>query len=509
MKKLVLLLIVVVCTLAEVVAQTFSKKFKFDGVGTICRTMELRDSFIFVACIFADTTNGGIKSALSKFDYNGNEISRFAFRPPEYLDYVATRENSMTSTSDGGLAATGYAIDSTGKVLLAFTKYDSMGALQFYKVIQPNVSNYQTVFGYRVLEYPGKGYYITGDMQLANYRVKAFLCLLDYSGNIVFFKIYQSSTYYDACKGLLKLNNGNLLLNSIGSDGNPNHWEAVGYSRLFEVDTLGTLKKLVETTDSNTYVNYNISYSADERFVSCGRYVADRIVNEYYQNQCAIIKWDTSYQALWHYSTGIPYLFNSYLDFEQTANNDIVICGTVVCDSTCNYGMVGLITKIDQNGNLIWNRHYKGYSSPSSPHNEFNYLYDIDLMPGGDIITIGYCQDQAIGQMGWLMRLNADGCMDDGWCGYTDISNTPANVTFEAVRVFPNPSSGVFTIQVDTDLPPASCITVFDVNGKQLLRQPCFRQGNLLNLHGVPSGMYYYEIGNGLVSIAKGKLVKE
>ncbi|MFN8321061.1 MAG: T9SS type A sorting domain-containing protein [Chitinophagales bacterium] len=491
-------------------SQTFSKRFFFDGVGTQCYAVELRDTFMFVAGVIADTTtNGGIKSVLAKFDYSGNEISKTLLRPTENPSYVATRENSMITTTDGGIVATGYATDTLGKILLSITKYDSQGNIQFYKAIKPNVPGYRTIFGEKLIEYTNKGYYITGGIQLSNYSVKPFLCFTDFNGNLIFFKTYTTNTFYDGVRGITKLPDSNIAISISSSENNPNPWENIGYSRLFKIDTTGLLLHAYTFYDSNTYTQYNLSLTPDSNYLICGKYFGLRHQGQGYKMQCCIVKWDTSFNPLWSYKSGSFYDINSYTDFEQANNEDIILCGQEGCDSTCGWGLVGRITKIDKNSNQIWDRHYKGFTSQSIPYDEQNNLYDIDLMPNGDIIAVGTCQHQTIGQMGWLLHLNADGCMDDGTCGYTEIKEHAQPQNTESIRVFPNPSNGIFTIYANADLPPAACITVFDINGKQLLRQPFFNQANLLNLHHLPNGIYLYEIGNGLVKTYSGKLAIE
>lgn len=512
MRKLLCMVILITANPFLVRSQTFVKQFGFDGVGTLCRTVELKDSFVFVTCSVADTSvNFGIKAVLAKFDYAGNLLDTLSFRPSANPQYVMARENCMVTTSDGGGATTGYASDSLGNLHLSFTKFIADGSLQFYKIITPNVPGYKTIDGYKILEYSNKGYYIIGDIQLSNFTVKAFLCLLDFNGNLVFLKYYNSPTFYDDCKGITLLPNQNLLLSIGGEDNNPNDWEHFCCTRFLEVDTQGIIKKTNATVDSNMFVHYNINSSVtDNNYFTCGKIVAARIVNQNFQNQCALVKWDTSYNPLWSYTNGIiPHMFNSFTDFEQAPNTDIILCGQEVCGIPCGSGVVGKLTKIDKDGNLIWNRNYKGYNSPTDPSNDYNYLYDVDLMPTGDIIAVGTCEGNATLQYSWLLRVNSDGCMDDGTCGYTDIEEHGQPQNAEPIRVYPNPSNGIFTVYANADLPPAACITVFDINGKQLLRQPFFNQANLLNLHHLPNGIYIYEIGNGLVKVYSGKLAIE
>jgi|GEM_PF-5656678 len=514
MKRLIIIVTLFELYSVNVPAQTFSTHFSIDSLPTLAFALEEKNNFIYVAGVTTDLNiNGSLISFLAKFNTAGQMLSKAIIHPLGYLHYVATRENAMITTIDGGFAGVGYASDTSSKIFLSFTKFDTNGNLEFYKVIEPPVSGYKTIFPYRVLQYNGS-YYIVGEMALANNHVKLFLVKLDGAGNFKYIKLNYFIPLESGARGISMLTNGNLLISSYSrSDANVNYWQSKQNTCFLEVDTNGTQKKLFCTTDSNTRVEYNVRTTSDGNYLSCGGYYAYRMQGYRDPFQQEIIKWDTAFNKVWDRKIGNPYIYNSFNDFEITTNGEIVVCGQYVSDTGIYLGFNGTLCKIDNSGNVLWYKAYQITPVPASEH----YLYDVDLLPNGDIVAAGYWQYNSslnnpfeAAQLGWLIRVNADGCMDDGYCGLTDIeeaehSNSMKDV--KPIQISPNPSSGIFVINTFIDLPAATTISVHDLSGKLIINQPLYAKANLLNLNHLPNGIYLYNIGNGIINVDAGKLI--
>lgn len=508
--KIVLLVCFSYCIKAN--GQTFIKRFTIDSIATIANSMELRDSFIFIVGLRADTVvNFGIRSFAAKMDYEGNLLSYFSFRPTQYSHFVLNRQNSLISTSDGGFACTGYAMDSADIIFLTFFKFDSLGQMEYYKVIAANVPGNQAVFSYNLLQTLDGNYFITGSIQLVNFDIKTFAAKLDTGGNLQWFKYYNTIPLQNSSRGISRLSDSILLVSIGATDLNSQEWKGNYKTCLLMIDTLGNQRGLYVTPDSNTIVSVNVRTTYDGKYLSCGEYFENRQISNYgYKDY--LIKWDTNYNQLWNLKAGVMSPWSTFLDFEQTPSNHIVLSGMQCCDTLDGGRRNATLTKVSKDGTLEWMKTYRGITS-TNMSGEYNILTDVDLMPNGDIVAVGECDgdtpDDNIGQYGWIIRVHEDGCMDDGFCGYTDIEEpkTKNEKPVEPVRFSPNPSQGIFSVYVQEELPPATTIQVYDLRGTLLTRQPLFGQANLLNLYSLPNGIYFYQIGNGLVKVQSGKLV--
>ena len=504
-----------VCCSLNLSAQGFLRYFTADSVATQTYSLCLKDSFFVVEGAVSDTViAGGVASFVAKFDYNGNKISCNTYRDSRYLFFdFCINQNALINTSDGGMAAIGEVLDTAGKYLILFSKFDSAGGLLFYKTYDLGLSGYRHLNAYSIMERLD-AYYITGDVQLANYYTEPLLVKLDLAGNLIFSKAYTTLDYVYTYQSSIKaLQNGNLLVCVSRADNNINEWQNTLQTCFLEVDTLGNIKKQGKTTDNNTSAAYTLDIAQDKSYLSCGSYFKYREQGFTYEYQEYLAKWDTSFNKVWSLQVGDSGYNNNFSDFKQTASDEIILCGTN-CNDINQTSPTGCLAKVNSNGDLQW---YRKYIIPTglNPDYSYSYLYNVGLLPCGDILAAGSWQNNGgnspLGyqQVAWILRVDSNGCMEDGRCGLsTDISSSPAlQVAPEAIKVVPNPSNGIFTINALGPLPSATTIEIYDALGRKLHSQALFNCNSLVNLYYLPSGIYFYKVGNGLINVGEGKLI--
>lgn len=495
-------------------AQTFVKHFTVDGTSTLAYALEVHDTAIFVAGIIGDTAvPNGLKSFLLRLNAQGEIVHQTTLRPAGYMHYVATRENSMITTHDGGLICVGYAQDTANEIFLSVTKYDTVGDISWYKIIDSGNLNFETFFGYKVIEDTMGNFFITGGTHLFGFT-RTFFAKVDAIGGLQFVKWYNTIPLFNEGNGICFAANGNLLISAY-SQTNPvlPYWTSVQNTCFLEVDTAGNQVALHCTTDSNTRVEYNITPTADGNYLSSGAYYAYRNQGSGFRWEEDIVKWSPSFSKIWETRTGSQHVVNAFTDFQQDSNGDIYLCGLNLASTGIYAGFNGVLAKVDGSGNLMWYHTYRLTGVDNSDHN----LYDLDIAPNGDLLAVGYWQwnynfnnPLEAAQVAWLIRANSGGCMDDGSCGIEWLSTEQAGsgTVQPSIIISPNPSAdGIFSVHTFVDLPPCSFITVFDANGRQISRQPLMSSGTLLNLYHQPSGIYFYRVSNGLEEIQSGKVL--
>lgn len=487
-------------------AQTFNIRFVFDGVGTTSGSVEATDSFIFVSGTVADTTiTYGLKSFLAKFDFNGNLISTEFVRPAGQRQFACSFDNSMIKTLDGGFAVTGYSIDTLGKMRAALAKYNSQGLFEWYGLynIYPNIY----CRGYRLLQMADSSFYVTGDIQFVNQKGNYFLLKTDQFGNEVFSRAYTGISDRNTARGICLLPNQELLI-SIGTNDVPLQiWNGTYRTCLMRVDLLGNQSNLRCTLGSDTIAEYNVRINENGNYLTSCVLYDQRTPGTGDGQQGILIEWDTSFNQV--SQTGdVPIgEVSTFYDFEQNEVNDTFLCGEVRCNFCTNPHIFGSISKI-ANGQVVWTRTHLGYNGLPT---DWSILEDIELLPDGSIIACGEAEGTAfpgdVDQQAWLIRLNPDGCLDDGFCGYTGVKNIPPTTPENAIAISPNPSNGIFTIKSQTEIPPYTGIEVYDLQGNILTTQPLNARSNLLNLYHLPTGTYVYRITNSNYLLQTGKVV--
>ncbi|MDB5283292.1 MAG: hypothetical protein JWO06_2367 [Bacteroidota bacterium] len=493
--------------------QTFIKAFSIDSSSTLAYSLNARDSFFFVAGNVNDpVVSGHLASFLAKFDYSGSRTWDTVLRADSFSFFVVSEnQNSLVTTKDKGLASAGKVTTLSGKDMVLFTKFDSTGNLSFYKTYDLGMSGYLRLYSYSLIEYDN-AYYIFGGIQLANFTTLTVVLKVDANGNQLFARTYAGlPELYGTLGSVCLLPNSHFLLTVGRTDDNINYWQAVYKTCFLEIDTLGTLINEHCTTDSNTFAQYSISPTVDGNYLSCGSFCSYRhqgggpYYNEY------IAKWDTGFNRVWDLKAGDVNDLNTFEDFYQDSADNIVICGFNI-DSITGYD--GVIAKADSNGNLTF---YRKYKMPTGlfPDYSWNYFNDLTLLPEGDILAVGSWEANngnpfAFPQLGLIIRVHSDGCMDDGSCGITDVNEplpTQPSQARTPIQIFPNPSNGSFVVNTLYDLPAFTEIEIYDAWGRKIRSQQLFGKATLLNLTNQPPGIYFYQIVNGLNKIANGSLV--
>jgi hypothetical protein len=409
------------------------------------------------------------------------------------------------------MAAAGEVLDTSSKYLILFSKFDSSGGVKFYKTYDLGLSGYQHLNAYGLIEY-NKAYYIIGNVQMANYYVETFLAKLDSAGNLQFAKTYYNlpELYQTRGQGICVLPNSNLLISVGRTDDNINNWQAIYNTCFLEVDTAGNLVHQTCTTDNNTWVHYNLANTYDGKYLSCGSYFSLRQQGFDMAFQEYLVKWNTNFSPIWTVTVGDSGYDNSFSNFRQDGGSNIILCGSDENDINEVRGITGCLAKVDSAGNLLW---YKQYMVPTGldPDHSWNYFYDMALLPGGDILAIGSWQANLgnpflFQQVGWMIRVHPDGCLDSAYCGIAEVDN-PAPVTkpTSPLQVYPNPSNGVFAINALVELPSSTEIEIYDALGRKLHNQLLLPHITLLNLKHLPGGIYYYRVTSGSVVFCTGR----
>jgi hypothetical protein len=207
--------------------------------------------------------------------------------------------------------------------------------------------------------------------------------------------------------------------------------------------------------------------------------------------------------------TGANQTYNNFNNFKQDTGNNIIMCGQNLSDSGAEAGFNGLIAKADKNGNLLWFHEFR-VPTGITPDYAWNFLYDMALLPNGDILAAGSWEYFSgisplyFEQLAWIIRVNKDGCLDDGNCGITEIDNPLAQPPNQhqslAIRLFPNPSNGIFTVNTEQPPPLFSELNIYSSVGQRLLKKVLYNQQTLINMVNASDGIYFYNVTcNGFV----------
>ena len=392
--------------------------------------------------------------------------------------------NSIVQTRDGGygIAGTTYSYDS-GNVNAYIVKLDSSGNFLWSKIIGTGLT-----WGFYMIGTKDGGFMITGLTNNCNISVyRNYLALkLDSMGNIQWEKSVGGD-YYDYGYSVIQTKDGGYALTGWSDS----FISGVPSLYVVKLDSSGTLQW------GTAIGNYNNGYS----IVQCndGGYIAAGW-SQFYgagYGDVYLVKLDSSGVVLWTKTFGGDSLEKGY-SIITTEDKGYAVAGFTKSYGSGNEDVY--IIKLDSNisscltsgsGGII------GAGGSECDGAEYVIYKDSGNVGSGGIVDSG----------GILTNV----------CDLMTSYDTKKSVT-NHLEIFPNPSSGIFTIQLSEVNVPYS-IEVFNVLGEKVFSQSKIpiRTGtggqnstSKIDLSSQPNGIYFYRVfteSGGVVS--SGKIVVE
>jgi hypothetical protein len=155
-----------------------------------------------------------------------------------------------------------------------------------------------------------------------------------------------------------------------------------------------------------------------------------------------------------------------------------------------NYTDYGRLTKINPQGQIIWQR---WYFPDSIPGDHFHDMYDMKATDNGFTMVAHSIDYEAAsqGQQGWLIKTDTAGCLTPG-CGSVGIS-APETANIGQMLIYPNPASD--NIAIDLSLPEGisgGTLEIVDMLGRTVYSEsiPFHNTSYIINTSGWKTGSY-------------------
>lgn len=159
----------------------------------------------------------------------------------------------------------------------------------------------------------------------------------------------------------------------------------------------------------------------------------------------------------------------------------------------------GFIMKSDSLGNLLWRKEY-------DHGNGADFFLDFIETKDGGLLISGAADDDFCcgGQNAWVIKLDANGCLDPANCG-VGIEDAPFP---DAVTIYPNPATDWLRIDLET-AGSAYTAQLLDGTGRLVQNEVFSALGtHTLSLSNLATGIYYCRVLKGGEIIVTEKVVK-
>lgn len=230
--------------------------------------------------------------------------------------------------------------------------------------------------------------------------------------------------------------------------------------------------------EGDDLTNYDI-HRPDEIILEDDGYVMiTTIYFEDYTNTSVIYKVDFNGNFLWYHEMDIPY--SSYSnELVSTCDDGYLTSGLLYyfnepTDSIDGvYNRDNVIHKFDHDGNQQWTRKYNIISSVQENH----LMFDVKSTPDGGFILAGVAENLADDlppeeipyQHGWLLKLDACGCLVPGCDALCDnMACFPTVIEYgdHVMIAGPNPVSDLLNVYLSPNAPSNGTLKLFDLSGK-------------------------------------------
>ncbi|MDZ7743298.1 MAG: T9SS type A sorting domain-containing protein [Bacteroidota bacterium] len=326
------------------------------------------------------------------------------------------------------------------------------------------------------------------------------MCLIktDTSGNMLWKKSYGSgSGYYRGFSVIETSDKGYALggfLFYIGQDES-------GDPIVVKTDSLGNQQWMKNLGGSYTDHIAMLTNTSDGNIIAAYSY-ADTMLSPYDPvSRICITKMDNQGNIIWHKFYGAPEPLNYVNNIKELDDGSLVIVG-VLPDVFPAYA--GWLLKTNSNGDSIWYRKYKNIYGEESK----NYLYDVIETSDNGLAACGYLHP-VLPDTGdndtWIIKLDSNGCDTPG-CDPTVVIPIEV-IDGDGLHVFPNPAGERFIVRYAFFMEEDCTITIFDLFGRKIkeIRVPKGDEKITINVENWQRGLYLVKVnsGNGYSESAK------
>ena len=517
MKKFVYCLALVVIGTVCSAQSYFNKRFEYnqpgwwDGASAIC---QLEGSYVL----------GGAYQyycphcvGFYKMDFQGNKIISKTYCD-DTTEYYLGGGGSIAELSSDSILAVGQSSILTGtwyhdRGILFFLNndLDTLSTKQYGETSEP----YDTGFLFNQLTIdPLKNIIVTGSQysNATNGRTSILLVKTDRKGNLNWKRHYGSGLNYDG-RSVMCTADGGYAIGGYAFDlPLPPYYS--GDPVLVKTDSAGIQQWLLNLGGPMQDTPAMICNSTDGNIV-VGTSFCDSMPgggpsaegNAY--RRINIIKVDNSGNIIWNKKYGVSQMFNELTNIREASDGSLIACGITTRLFPASYDYAGWMMKTSQDGDLLWYRQYVVCNG----HASWNWLCDVIQTEDKGFISGGivYVHAPDTGSTdGWVLKVDSLGCENPSYCWVGMQPETKVPDEME-IKISPNPAEKHATISILNNIQALPVILkLYDLFGKvvKTVRLTNSLTEYTLDISELPDGIYLATIESDGRVIGRAKLVK-
>ncbi|MGB3078017.1 MAG: T9SS type A sorting domain-containing protein [Saprospiraceae bacterium] len=346
--------------------------------------------------------------------------------------------------------------------------------------------------------------YLIGFVQTQNFDLDVFIQKIDTIGNKIWEKTYGIPSRDETGRAAIIEDDGLTVMISESYDPTPTIKNDTRYwIRFMHIDTSGSIirdwKEEVTNHEgwAGTLLKYNDDYIYTTNTIGQETNFGPVVGGE-------IVRRDSSFNIVWRKQYGVPdSQFTGLGDMVLSRDGHLLVTGQNV-DSSMNFN-AARIMKICLDGSVQCEIRDTGIALPNGQ--SLNLMEGIVESESGSIYAVGYTYKNANFYEGLLLKINKDGCIDT-ICTTTAIEDQ-IHLEEDKVLLYPNPTRDELTIQFSDEIPKNTFVRIYDTYGRELKSSHLYESKNILDLSGLPNGVYMLQISDEKHLIATRKFIKK
>lgn len=300
------------------------------------------------------------------------------------------------------------------------------------------------------------------------YYHEPYLLIIDSLGDVKYEYNYPDSGYFFHGNSLIQTSDGGYAIGAykhiIG-----NYGMSIGDPIVLKTDSLGNKEwelNLGGPYQDGTAILCN---SGDGNIVAVSRYDIDSIFHDKYLSRVQLTKISNDGNIIWNKLLGDKELWSGPTNLRRDSSGGYIISGKTADNSWPDEPFdMGFLLRTNSEGDSLWYRKYAVLWDNSSG----NYLYDVIPTSDGGFLGAGYClpagEDTGT-QDAWVIKLDSLGCTSptDCWVGQEEVVWVTKEMDSQ-IKLFPNPAQNWFEVEIGKNKETDSDFTVevFDLFGR-------------------------------------------
>lgn len=314
-------------------------------------------------------------------------------------------------------------------------------------------------------------YGLTGYLRNPPQQGEAYLIITDSSGLMHANKVYPT-TYGSVGYAIAQANQSNYIIS--GSKKTSTGLTSDIY--LLRTDSVGDTLWTKTYDNSQSDASWAVEQTTDSGFITAGV----TFNNATFKDNVYLIKTNTTGDSIWkkQYGGATDCFANSV---QQTTDGGYIIAGSAADPANISYNVY--LIKTDQNGDTLWTRQFGG--------NYPDLGYFVRQTHEGGYIISGKGSNGIVGGI-YLIKTDSMGNVS------TITGTTEVNNPF-SFGIYPNPSNGIFTLQLRGNKNKNSRIEIYNLFNQVVYSSPVngINSSKEIDLTGIANGMYLVVLQTG------------